>query len=477
MLLRRRYDAVVLGSGPNGLGAAITLARAGRSVLVVEAAEVPGGAVRSAETVRPGFVHDLGSAIHPLAVASPLLRALPLERYGLAWVHPEVPLAHPLEGREAVALLRSVDETAAHLGEDGAAYRRLFAPFVARWEALLEEFLQPVLHLPRHPLLMARFGLLALRPARALAERRFSGEAARALLAGSAAHAALPLEALGSAGFGLVLNVLGHAVGWPFPRGGAQALTDALVAYLRHLGGEIATGWRVENVDELPPSRALLLAVTPRQALRIAGHRLPEAYRRRLGRYRYGMAAFKMDFALDGPVPWADPLCARAATLHLGGTLAEIAKAEARTAEGHHPARPFVIAAQHALLDPSRAPEGGHTLWAYCHVPNGSKVDMSGAIEAQIERFAPGFRRRVVARRAWPPAALEAWNPNLVGGDIVGGSQEIGQILGRPVLRPRPYRTPARGLYLCSASTPPGGGVHGMGGFHAARLALSDVLR
>lgn len=477
MSLRSTYDAVVVGSGPNGLGAAITLAQAGRSVLVVEAGDVPGGAVRSAETVQPGFVHDLGSGIHPLALASPLFRTLPLERYGLEWVHPEVPLAHPLDGGEAVALHRSVDETAAQLGPDGEAYRRLFGPLAARWEALLDEFLQPVVHVPRHPVLMARFGLLAVRSGRALAERKFSGEKARALFAGSVGHAAIPLESLGSSGFGLVLTLLGHAVGWPFPKGGAQSLTNALVEYLRLLGGEVVTGWRVENVDDLPAAQALLLDVTPRQVLRIAGHRLPEAYRRRLRRYRYGTAAFKVDYALDGPVPWANPLCARAATLHLGGTLAEIAKAEARVAEGQHPAHPFVIAAQHSLFDPSRAPEGQHTLWAYCHVPNGSTVDMTDAIEAQIERFAPGFQQRIVARRTWSPADLEAWNPNIVGGDIFGGSQTIGQVLGRPVLRPRPYRTPARGLYLCSASTPPGGGVHGMAGFHAARLALNEALR
>lgn len=472
-----RYDAVVVGSGPNGLAAAIELARHGLGVLVVEAAATAGGAVRSAEVTLPGFVHDLGSAIHPLGVGSPCFRQWPLADFGLDWVHPAVPVAHALDGGRAVVQACSLDETAAGLGEDGEAWRRLFAPFARRWDDFADDLLRPVLRRPRHPAMLARFGLAALLPAATLARRRFRGEAARGLFAGIAAHAALPLERAGTSAVALVLGVAAHAGGWPAPRGGAQRLTDALVGYLRSLGGEVVTGWRVESLDELPPARAVLCDLTPRPFQAIAGERLPAAYRRRLAGWRYGMGVFKVDFALDGPIPWAAAECAGAGTVHLGGTLGEIAASEAAVARGEIPERPFLLLSQHTGFDASRAPAGQHTVWTYGHVPNGSTADLGAAIERQIERFAPGFGDRILARHVSTPAALEAANPNLVGGDVNGGAQDLGQVLARPLAVPVPYRTPVPGLYLCSSATPPGGGVHGMCGFHAARAVLSDRFR
>jgi phytoene dehydrogenase-like protein len=471
-----RYDAVVVGSGPNGLAAAIELARHGLGVLVVEAAPTAGGAVRSGELTLPGFVHDLGSGIHPLGVASPCFGRWPLADFGLEWVHAAVPAAHPFDGGRAAVQARSLDETAAGLGEDGEAWRRLFAPFVERWDDFADDVLRPVLRRPRHPLLLARFGSMALLPAATLARRRFRGEAARALFAGIAGHSILPLERAGTAAVALVLGAAAHAGGWPAPRGGAQRLTDALAGYLASLGGEIVTGWRVASLDELPPARAILCDLTPRPFLAIAGERLPAAYRRRLAGWRYGSGAFKVDLALDGPIPWAAEECAGAGTVHLGGTLAEIAANEAAVGRGEVPERPFLLLSQHTGFDPSRAPAGKHTVWTYAHVPNGSTADLGAAIERQIERFAPGFRDRILARRVTTPADLEAANANLVGGDVAGGAQDLGQVLARPLATPVPYRTPVRGLYLCSASTSPGGGVHGMCGFHAARAVLSDLF-
>ncbi len=468
------YDAVIVGAGPNGLAAAVTLARAGRRVLVLEANDTVGGAARSAALTRPGFVHDLGSAVHPMGVASPFFRTLPLERYGLEWVHPHVPMAHPLEGGRAAVLYRSLEETARALGRDGAAYRRPMAPLARRWEALVDEVLQPVLHVPRHPLVLVRFGLPALLPAQTLARLLFRTEAARALFAGNAAHAVLPLSAPVSSAFGLLIGMTGHAVGWPVPRGGAQAIGDALAAYLRDLGGEIRTGRRVASLRELPPARAVVLDVTPRQLVRLAGERLPASYRKKMQRWRYGPGAFKLDYALSEPIPWAAATCRRAGTVHVGGTLEEVAAAEKAVGAGHVPERPFVLLAQPSLFDPTRAPEGRHTAWAYCHVPNGSPVDMTRRIERQIERFAPGFRDCIVERFVSSPATLERQNANLVGGDINGGRMGLRQLLARPVLSAKPYRTPARGVYLCSASTAPGGGVHGMCGYHAARTVLRD---
>lgn len=469
-------DAIVVGSGPNGLAAAITLAEAGRSVLVLEAASTPGGGMRTAELTLPGFRHDVCSAVHPLGVASPFFRELPLERHGLRWLHSPAPLAHPLDDGPAIALDRSLAETAAGLGPDAAAYERLLGPLVRDADAILEGTLGP-LHLPRDPIAVARFGRHAIRSAAGLAHGRFTGTRARALLAGLAAHSMLPLERSPSAAFGLVLGLLGHTVGWPLPAGGSQAIADALVAHLRSLGGEIEMGRRIDTLTELPPARAVLLDLTPREILRIAGDRLPPRYARRLRGYRYGPGAFKLDLALDGPIPWRDPACSRAATVHLGGTLEEIARSEAAPARGEHPDRPYVLVAQQSLFDPSRAPTGRHTAWAYCHVPNGSPVDMTDRIEAQIERFAPGFRDRILARHAMGPAALEQYNPNYAGGDINGGLQDLRQLFTRPVARAVPYSTPVPGLYLCSSATPPGGGVHGMCGTWAARALLARAAR
>lgn len=473
---RRAYDAVVVGAGPNGLAAACLLARAGQRVLLVEAEGRLGGGASSAELTLPGFTHDLGSAVHPFGVASPVFRALGLERYGLRWVQPPAPLVHPLDGGRAVTLERSVRATAVGLGRDGVAYYRLMAPLARLWARIQPLVLSP-LRPPAHPVAAARFGLRALWPVATLARLLFREEAAPALLAGLAGHSFLPLEAPLSAAPALVLGALGHAVGWPIPRGGAQAIADALAACLRAHGGEIRTGWRVAHLDELPPARAVLLDVTPRQLLAIAGGRLPAGYRRRLERFRPGPGVFKLDYALDGPVPWASPACARAATLHLGGTLGEIAASERAPHRGEHARRPYVLVAQPTLFDPTRAPAGRHTLWAYCHVPRGSAADMTAAIEEQIERFAPGFRARVLARRAMACADMEAWNANLAGGEISGGLPDWRQLITRPTLSLSPHRTPAPGLYLCSSSTPPGPGVHGACGAHAAGAALADLAR
>ena len=469
------YDAVVVGSGPNGLAAAITFAQAGRSVLVLEAADTIGGGCRSAELTVPGFVHDVCSAIHPLGLGSPFFRVLPLHEHGVEWIHPPAPVAHPLDDGTAVLVERSVEETARGLGPDGQAYEDLMGPLVGDWDRLAPELLGP-LRLPRHPVALARFGLKAIRSARGLAEACFRGERARAVLAGIAGHAILPLERTATAAIALVLGTVAHAVGWPLPRGGSQRIADGLASYLRSLGGRIETGSPVESLGRLPPARAILLDVTPRQLLGLAGDRLRGRYRRQLEAYRYGPAAFKLDYALSGPVPWRARECARAATVHLGGTLPEIAASEAAVGRGEHPERPFVLLAQQSLFDPSRAPAGKHTVWAYCHVPNGSTFDMADRIEAQIERFAPGFRDLVLARSVLTPARLQEHNANYVGGDINGGAQDLRQMFARPALRVVPYSTPVRGLYICSSSTPPGGGVHGMCGHHAARAALRAVF-
>jgi phytoene dehydrogenase-like protein len=468
------YDAVIVGAGPNGLAAAARLAEAGWRTVVFEANDTAGGAVRSLPLTEPGFVHDFGAAILPLGVASPYLKRLPLAGYGLDWVHPDVPVAHPLDGGRAVLLHRSIDETAAGLGRDGAAYRKLFSPLADDWPVLEDELLQPMLHIPRHPLALARFGLRALLPPARLAKWSFKDEPARALWAGVAAHAARPFSAPGGSAFGLLLMALAHRVGWPFPRGGTQALTDALIQHIRAHGGEVVTSRRIQDLAELPPARAVLLDVSPRALLEIAGDRLPARYRRSLKSFRPGFGSFKLDYALDGPIPWANPDVARAGTVHLGGTLEEIAAAEAEVASGKPPRHPYILLAQQSLFDSRRAPAGKHTMWAYCHVPNGSTADMTSAMEDQIERFAPGFRQRVIARHTMGPADLEAMDANLIGGDVSGGANNLWQLVARPTLRPNPYRTPAKGVYLCSASTPPGGGVHGMCGFHAAETALAD---
>jgi phytoene dehydrogenase-like protein len=454
---------VVVGSGPNGLAAAIVLARAGREVTVLEAEDTVGGGCRSAELTLPGYVHDVCSTVHTLAAGSPMLRDLPLPEL----VQPEVPLAHPLDDGTAVVALRSVAETAAGLGVDARAYARLFEP-LAR-EELFDAVLGP-LRLPPHPVLMARFGLGAVRSAIGLARSRFAGERARALFAGCAAHSMLPLSAPASAAYGMMLLAGAHAVGWPVARGGSQRITDALIGVLRSHGATVESGRRVTSLDQLS-GELVLLDVTPRQLLRMTD-RLPPRYRRGLERFRYGPGVFKLDWALDGPIPWTAPEARRAGTVHLGGTLAEIAASEAAVTRGEHPERPFVLLAQATVCDPTRAPAGKHTGWAYCHVPNGSTRDMTAAIEAQVERFAPGFSRLILARSAHDSREVERRNANHVGGDINGGLLDWRQLFTRPVARPVPYSTPLPGVFLCSSSTPPGGGVHGMCGYWAAQAAL-----
>jgi phytoene dehydrogenase-like protein len=465
----------VIGSGPNGLAAAIELAEGGLEVVVHEAAPVAGGGVRSEELTLPGFVHDVCSAIHPLAIASPLFRRLELH---VEWIQPDAPAAHPLDG-DAVLLERSLEDTAAGLGPDGHAYRAAIGPLVDAWSAIEDVLVGSYPVSPRRALRLVRDlgvaatlagGRSALGAARPFAERTFATERGRGFFAGHCAHSMLPLERRPSAGFGLALLVLGHAVGWPFPRGGAQRLADALVAKLESLGGEVRTS---SPIDELPRADVVVADVSPRELLRLG--RFPERYAAQLRGYRHGPGAFKLDWALDGPIPWADARVGRAGTVHLGGTLDEIARSERDAWEGRVAERPFVLLAQPTLFDPSRAPAGKHVAWAYCHLPNGSDADMTEAIEAQVERFAPGFRDRILGRSALGTAALEAHNRNLVGGDLNGGAMDLGQLVFRPARRLVPYRTPLRGVYLCSASTPPGGGVHGMCGVSAARVALRDL--
>jgi phytoene dehydrogenase-like protein len=469
------YDAIVIGSGPNGLVAAITIARTGRRVLVVEGQPTYGGGTRSAELTAPGFVHDICSSIHPLGVAAVALRTLPLDRHGLRWIQPDAPLAHPLDDR-TVLLQRSVAATSAGLGADGKAWTRLLSPIVDGGFGLIDDVLSP-LSPPQHPIAMARFGLNALRSAASLRRTRFHGREAAALFAGVAAHSILPLDQRVSAGVGLFLGGLGHVAGWPLPQGGSQKIADALVAELRTHGGDVECGRPVTGLAELPPSSVVIADVAPRNLVAIAGERLPARVRNRYSRFRHGPAAFKLDYALSDPVPWRDPATATAATVHLGGTFEEIAAAEAAVARGEHPERPYVLVAQPSLFDQTRAPEGRHTLWAYCHVPNGSTVDMTEAIERQIERFAPGFGDTVIARHRATPADIEAGNANYVGGDIACGAADLRQLFTRPMASPHPWATGAPGLYLCSASTPPGAGVHGMCGLHAAKLALRRELR
>jgi phytoene dehydrogenase-like protein len=466
-------QATVIGSGPNGLAAAIELARSGCSVQVLEAEKTIGGGTRSGELTLPNFVHDICSAVHPLGVASPFFRTLPLASHGLEWIQPPAPLAHPLDDGTAVVLEKSIEETCENLGEDAAAYRKLINPLVDDWENLFADLLGPI-RFPKHPLTFARFGLSARRSAQGLAKSHFKGERARAIFAGIAGHSMLSLDQAFSASFAVVLAVAGHAVGWAIPRGGSQKIADALSSYLRSLGGEVVANSRVESIDNLlKPERAVLCDLTPRGLLKVAGHHLPKSYRRKLERYRIGHAVFKIDWALNAPIPWKAKECARAGTVHLGGTLAEIAASEDAPAKGKHAEKPYVLVTQPSLFDSTRAPEGKHTAWGYCHVPNGSTFDMTERIENQIERFAPGFRDCIIAKKVSPPAELERHNANLVGDNISGGSNDIRQLFLRPTLSL--YSTPAKGLYICSSSTPPGGGVHGMCGYFAARAALRGI--
>jgi phytoene dehydrogenase-like protein len=469
--------AIVIGSGPNGLAAAIVLAQGGRAVEVFEAEPEPGGACRSLPLTLPGFVHDFGSAVHPLAVGSPFFNALPLSNCGLEWVHGEAPVAHPLDDGTAVVLERDLTLAERELGGDGQNWRRLMQPFEDHWNHLAEGALGPILRVPRYPFLMARFGLAAMQPASMLAAG-LSGIRARALFAGLAAHSFLAFDRPFSSAAGVLLGAAAHAVGWPVPRGGSGAITRALIAHFQTLGGTVHTSRRIDarSFRDLADNATLMLCDTaPRALLALAGDRLTAGYRHTVEAFEPAPGAFKVDYALSRPVPWRAPACSRAITVHLGGTFEEIAACEDAVARGRHPERPFVLVAQPTLFDPTRAPQGKHVLWAYCHVPNGSTVDMTDRIEAQIERYAPGFRDCILARRVFAPAGLEAMDANLVGGDISGGAFTFRQILFRPGLRS--YSTGTPGLYLCSASTPPGGAVHGMCGFHAARLALRQADR
>lgn len=469
-----RYDAAVVGSGPNGLAAAITLAQAGRRVLLIEARDTLGGGARSAALTLPGFTHDVCATVLGLGASSPFFRSLPLAEHGLEWALPEAPLAHPLDDGRAVIIERAVEATAHGIGgADGAAWRRLIGPIVDDWDRLLPDLLGPLPLPPRHPLSLLKFGLRALWPARLLAKTVFRHEPARAALAGLAAHSILPLDAPLSAAFGVTLGANAHASGWPVAKGGSQRFVDALASYFRSLGGEVQTGWEVKTLDEIP-APVVLCDLTPRQLLRIAGERLPAGYQRQLERFRHGPGVFKIDYALSNPIPWMASDVGRAGTVHLGGTLDEIAASEAAANRGQVADKPYVLLAQTSRFDPSRAPAGRHTAWAYCHVPHNAAVDMTAAIEAQIERFAPGFGDCVLARATKTAPQMELWNANYIGGDINGGVQDALQHYTRPVPRLNPYATPVKGLYFCSSSTPPGGGVHGMCGWHAATRALRD---
>ena len=471
------YDAVVVGSGPNGLAAAITIARAGRSVLVLEAADKLGGGMRSENLTLPGFIHDVCSAVHPLGASSPLFRRMPLQRFGVEWVHSPAALAHPFDNAPAALLHRSIEDTVVQFAEpDAGRYRRLFAPLAENWDKLMWEVLQPIVHIPRHPLLLARFGLPSLLSADRLAAR-FEDRRLRAMITGSAGHAILPLDKWLTASFGIVLTGAAHGAGWPIVRGGSQCLADGLAAYLRSLGGELQTGRPVRSLEDLPPHRVALFDVSPESLLKICGGQLSGRYRRRLIGYRRGEAVFKLDYALSAPVPWKDPACATAATVHLGGEYDDLVASEHAVGQGELTEHPLVLVAQPSLFDSARAPAREHTLWAYCHLPRGSNADRTEAVERQIERFAPGFRDVVLARSSMNPDQIEAHNPNLVDGDITGGSNGGLQLFFRPGLTLWPYDTPAKGVYLCSASTPPGGGVHGMCGYWAARAALRSELR
>jgi phytoene dehydrogenase-like protein len=465
------FDAVVIGSGPNGLAAAIRLAQEDLSVKIFEKEDTVGGGTRTLELTRPGFHHDICSAIHPMAKASPFLKSLPLEKYGLEWIQPEVPVAHPLGDRPAGALFRSLEKTVDYLDGDGQTYRRTVEPFVEHWDDLLTDILAPFSLIPNNPILMARFGLQALRSARGFS-KRFQTERARALFAGIAAHGIMPFDKTATAAIGLVLGTAAHTEGWPYPKGGSHAITKAMAEYFKSLGGEIETGIEINDIEELPKSSAILFNNTPRQILEMAGQDLLPGYVKKLHNYKYGQGVFKLDFALSDPIPWKDDVCHKAGTVHVGGTLEEIAESEAQAVNRHHPQKPYVLVAQQSLGDNSRAPDGNHTGWAYCHVPNGSTKDMTKPILNQIERFAPGFRDCIIDTHAMNTQAMQAYNPNYIGGDINGGRADITQLFTRPAGLFNPYHIPNTNMYIASSYTPPGDGIHGMCGFHAAESAL-----
>lgn len=468
------FDAVVIGSGPNGLAAAIRLAQEGLSVKVFEKEKTIGGGTRTCELTLPGFRHDVCSAIHPMAKASPFFASLPLKEHGLEWIFPDIPAAHPLDNQPAAALSRSLNVTADRLGKDEETYRSIIAPFVESWQELCPQILSPFNPLPLHPLLLAKFGMLGLRSAKAVAGMFQTGKA-RALFGGLAAHSILPFDAVSSAAIGLVMAITAHTNGWPFPKGGSQQITQSLASYFIALGGNIETGAEISSLDQLPPADVVLFNTTPKQILDIAGDALNESYARRLRKFEYGPGVFKIDLALSEPIPWKDDLCRKAGTVHLGGSFEEIAASEKMIAHGHHPDKPYVLLAQQSLFDGTRAPDAKHTGWAYCHVPNGSTKDMTEPILNQIERFAPGFRDCIIDQNTMNTQAMHAYNPNYIGGDINGGRQDITQLFTRPAGFFDPYHIPESNMYISSASTPPGGGVHGMCGFHAAESVLKRI--
>jgi phytoene dehydrogenase-like protein len=468
------YDAIIVGSGPNGLAAAILMQQQGLSVLLMEGKDTIGGGMRSAELTLPGYVHDVCSAIHPLAAASPFLSTLPLHDFGLEYIHPTLAGAHPFDDGTAAICNRSLTDTAKALGIDEGAYLKLMQPLVQSWARIVDDALGP-LGIPKHPLDMARFGWSGL-PAATTLMKRFETPQAKSLLMGMAAHAMQPLTNLTTSAFALVLLTAAHLGGWPIPKGGSQSIANAMAGYFISLGGKIETGFYVTSLEQLPSAKAILFDVTPRQLLQIAGHKFSSIYKWQLERYRYGMGVFKIDWALAEPIPFTNTQCRTAGTVHLGGNYTDIIDAEQRAYDGRYCEKPFVLLAQQSLFDPTRAPQGKHTGWGYCHVPNGSTRDMTAEIENQVERFAPGFKERILARHTMNNEQVQEYNPNYIGGDIGGGIADLGQLFTRPALRLSPYRTSAKGLYICSSSTPPGGGVHGMCGYHAAKRALRDVF-
>lgn len=474
MLPKKDYDAIVVGSGPNGLAAAVALQQKGLQVLLAEGKNTIGGGMRSAELTLPGFTHDICSAIHPMAAMSPFFSKLPLAQHGLEYIYPPVAAAHPFDDGTCALVNHSIENTARLLSLDEQAYKLLMQPVVDAWPLIADDVLGP-LHLPKHPLLMAQFGLKALQPVTKLAGK-FTTMQAKGLLAGMAAHSIQPLNNTATSAIALVLLAAAHIKGWPLAKGGSQCVADALASYFTSLGGNIQTGMYITSLKQLPSSHAVLFDVTPQQLLQIAGHKFSSLYKWQLQRYRYGMGVFKIDWALDAPIPFTAEGCRQAGTIHLGNTLEEIAEGEKLSSNGKVAEKPYVLLAQQSLFDATRAPQGKHTAWAYCHVPNGSTKDMAHIIERQVERFAPGFRERILARHTFNNEQLQDYNPNYIGGDINGGIIDIGQLFTRPALRLSPYRTSAKGLYICSSSTPPGGGVHGMCGWHAARRVMKDIF-
>ncbi|MES2266261.1 MAG: NAD(P)/FAD-dependent oxidoreductase [Bacteroidota bacterium] len=473
-LEKRDFDAIVVGSGPNGLAAAILMQQKGLNVLVLEGKSEIGGGLRTAELTLPGFKHDICSAIHPLAAASPFFKTLPLADHGLNYIYPEIDAAHPLEHSKPALLCRSIDETAQHLGDDENAYRKLMGSVTKNWPLIDADVLGP-LHFPKHPLALASFGLDAIKPATLLANS-FKTKQAKALIAGMAAHSMQPITNLATSAIAMVLMATGHMHGWPIPKGGSNSIAKALASYFELIGGKIQTDTYITSLNQLPSAHAILFDVTPKQLLEIAGHKFSSIYKWQMERYRYGMGVYKVDWALSEQIPFEAEACRKAGTVHLGNTLNEIRDAEQQTWNGKHPDKPYVLLAQQSLYDNTRAPNGKHTAWAYCHVPNGSTKNMTDAIEKQIERYAPGFKDTILAKHTMDTAQIELYNPNYIGGDINGGVIDLGQLFTRPVLRYSPYKTSHKGMYICSSSTPPGGGVHGMCGYYAAKKALKDVF-